>query len=598
MMNQCAHRLGCAVAVCAAMVAAAQPAQAQNRTLTGSGNNVANPDWGAAGARLVRVAGAAYADGVSAPARAGLPSARAVSNAIFHQDTAGGVIIPDPRGLTDYAWAWGQFLDHDIDLTPGAKGESAPIAVPTGDLWFDPQGLGGASLPFTRSLADPATGTGPGDPRQQVNVITAFIDASNVYGSDAARAQFLRAGVGGRLAWIDMPGAGAMPPFNDGTVPNAPSMSAAMHVAGDVRANETTTLLALHTLFLREHNRLAGEIAAANPSWTDEEVYQRARKLVGALIQWITYNEFLPALVGAPAVAPYSGYDPGVDPGIANEFSTAAYRLGHSLLSPMILRLDAAGQVIPEGNLPMARSFFNPPALTDEGGLAPIFRGLAAGRAQRVDTKVNDDIRVRLFEGVEGGPPMDLAALNIQRGRDHGLPDYNTIRQAYGLAPVTAFDEISSDPAVVSALQSVYPDVGAIDPWVGMLAEDLAPGASVGETVRAILVDQFTRLRDGDRFWYRNDPALAGDVDWIESNLLSDVIIRNTSVQAGEIQERVFFAACPSDLTADLVVDLADVSAILLDWNTSSPAADLNGDGIVNGVDITFVLNNFGSCLD
>ena len=576
------------------------PAGGQNRSITGDGNNVANPQLGAAAGALRRApgAGSAYADGVSAPARQALASARAISNAVFHQDTTGGVIIPDPRGLTDYAWAWGQFVDHDIDLTPTSATDPAPIAVPTGDPWFDPGAIGGVTLPFTRSIFDPTTGAGPGAPRQQVNAITAFLDASNVYGSDSARAAFVRTMSGGLLKWVEKPGAGVMPPFNDGSMPNAPSTSTAMHLCGDIRANETTTLLALHTLFLREHNRLAASLASQNPAWTDEEVYQRARKIVGALEQHITYNEFLPALLGAGAIPPSTGYNPAIDPGIANEFSTAAYRLGHSLLSPMILRLDAVGGVIPEGNLPMSRSFFNPTALTDEGGLAPIFRGLAAGRSQRVDTKVNDDIRLHLFEGVEGGPAMDLAALNIQRGRDHGLPDYNTIRQAYGLAPVSAFTDISSDAEVVSALMSVYPDVDSIDPWVGMLAEDLMPGSSVGETVRAILIDQFTRLRDGDRFWFQNDPDLASLRPWIESNRLSDVIVRNTGVEPGEIQEQVFFAACGSDLTGDLMVDVEDLTVILLKWNSPAPDADLNGDGIVNGQDIAFVLNNFGSCLN
>lgn len=587
-----------ALGVAVTALAAAPATGEEPRTITGIGNNPANPDWGSTGSLLRRMAAAAYSDGISALARQNLASARVISNAVMHQDTTGGVLIPDPRGLTDYAWAWGQFVDHDIDLSLTTKGEFANIAVPAGDPWFDPSGVGGVTLPFTRSVWDPLTGTGAGDPREQVNSITSYLDSSNVYGSNGFRATWLRAMSAGLMNSITDPVAGEMPPYNDGTMPNAGGMSTSLMVAGDVRANETTTLLALQTLMLREHNRLAASLSAANPAWTDEMVYQRARKIVGALMQHITYDEFLPALLGVGALPAYTGYDPSVDPTIRSVFSTAAYRMGHSMLSPIILRLDANGQVIAAGNLEMMDSFFNPNRLLTEGGLEPVFRGLAAGQSQRVDTKLNDDVRIHLFEGVGGGPPMDLAALNIQRGRDHGLPDYNTVRAAYGLPVRTTFDQISSDAEVVSALESVYANVDEIDPWIGMMAEDLAPGSSVGETIRAILVDQFTRLRDGDRFWYENDPDLAGDLDSIHGTRLADVIARNTAIEPGELQDNVFFLSCPGDLNGDGIVDTVDLTVLLAHWNTSSAAADLNGDGIVNGVDLAYFLNNLGSCLN
>ena len=107
-----------------------------------------------------------------------------------------------------------------------------------------------------------------------------------------------------------------------------------------IRANEQVGLTALHTLFVREHNRLADVLVSENPGLNGNEIYEFARKIVGAQMQAITYNEFLPLLLGPDAIGPYGGYNPGVDPTITNEFSTAAYRFGHTMVSPSLLRVD------------------------------------------------------------------------------------------------------------------------------------------------------------------------------------------------------------------------------------------------------------------
>ena len=125
----------------------------------------------------------------------------------------------------------------------------------------------------------------------------------------------------------------------------------------------------MHTLFVREHNRLARIIQRRSPELTDDQIYERARAWVGGLIQVITYNEFLPVLLGPHALKPYIGYDYGVNPGINNEFSTAAYRLGHSMLSPELLRLKKNGRPIPEGNLALRDAFSHPGASRTKAGL-------------------------------------------------------------------------------------------------------------------------------------------------------------------------------------------------------------------------------------
>ncbi len=309
-------------------------------------------------------------------------------------------------------------------------------------------------------------------------------------------------------------------------------------MAGDVRANETTSLTTLHTLFVREHNRLVDEIAAEHPEYTDEQLYQEAKAIVEAEIQAITYNEFLPLLLGPNALDEYSGYNESIDPDIANMFATAAYRVGHTMLSSQIQRLNDDGSESDYGNLQLRDAFFRPDLIVNEGGVDPILRGLADGKANMIDASVVDDVRNFLF-GPPGAGGFDLVSLNIQRGRDHGLASYNDAREAYGLARVTDFSDITSDVELQNILKDLYGTVGDIDPFVGGLVEDRVDGAMVGELFLAVLVDQFSRLRDGDRFWYEN--RFSGDMlAQLQSIGLADIIERNTDID--HIQDNIFLA--------------------------------------------------------
>ena len=312
--------------------------------------------------------------------------------------------------MSAFAWAWGQFLDHDIDLTPTTEdpAEPFPIEVPAGDPWFDPDGTGTSVIPLTRSLFDPSTGTDTGNVRQQINRITAFIDGSQIYGSDSDTAASLRTFSGGRL----QTSAGHLLPLDDD----------GQFRAGDIRVNDNPGLTSLHTLFMREHNRLADAFAASHPDWNDEELYQEARRIVIAEIQAVTYQEFLPALLGRGALSPYQGYDETINPGISNEFATAAYRLGHSMVDSTFTFLDNNGEEVRD-EMALRDAFFNSGVLI-ETGIGPVLKYLASDLSEEIDTQVIDDLRNFLF-GPPGSGGLDLVSLNIQRGRDHGLANYN-----------------------------------------------------------------------------------------------------------------------------------------------------------------------------
>ena len=375
-----------------------------------------------------------------------------------------------------------------------------------------------------------------------------------VYGSDKTRADALRTFVGGKLKTSG----NDLLPLNTAGLPNANDAGIVpdnqLFLAGDIRANENIELTGVQTLFMREHNLIADKIAKANPKLTDEQIYQQARRLVTAEIQAITYNEFLPALLGPSAIPAYKGYNPSVNAGIANEFSTAAYRFGHSIVNDDVEFLDNNGNEIAPAKT-LADVFFNP-AMINQLGVDPVLKYLATDDAQEVDTKVVSSLRNFLF-GPPGAGGMDLASLNIQRGRDHGLADYNSTRKAYGLAPVTTFAQITSDPVLQQKLKTLYGTVNNIDLWVGGLAEDHVSGSSMGPLFQKIIADQFERTRDGDRFWYER--IYSGDtLKALEATKLSDVIKRNTSLT--NLQDNVFFydpSAATTTITATIVAKSA-----------------------------------------
>ncbi|MEM7024786.1 MAG: peroxidase family protein [Pseudomonadota bacterium] len=478
------------------------------RTIDGTGTNTDYADWGATHQQLLRLSFADYEDGIGEIVT-DRPNPREISNAIAAQTED----EPNSFGISDFFWAWGQFIDHDMDLTEAVVGgEDASILAPFGDEI--------AVIPFTRVTQ--IDGTGVDTPREFENEITAYLDASMVYGSDTETAAALRDG-----AYMLLDENGELIQTDTGVL------------AGDVRAAENIALTSLHTLFAREHNRWVDILAAEDPSLTEEDLFNAARMRVEAEIQAITFNDWLPILVGEDAIAAYDGYDASVNPGISVEFSTAAFRFGHTLLSSDLSRLNEDGSTISAGAIALRDAFFNPSAIIEDGGIDPILRGLGDQTAQELDTHVVEDVRSFLFaEGSAFG--LDLASLNIQRGRDLGVPAYNDLREALGLARAETFDDITSDEDLADALAAIYGDVDLVDAWVGGLAEDAHGDGMIGELFATIIIDQFTRLRDGDAFWSEAGNFSDADLTALWDTTLADVIEANTDVDA--IQQEVFYA--------------------------------------------------------
>ncbi|MGJ8643479.1 MAG: peroxidase family protein [Luteolibacter sp.] len=498
------------------------------RTIDGYGNHESEPELGSAGETFVRMFENDYADGIEEPAGADRASARVISNAVVAQSED----LPNERMATDFLWQWGQFLDHDITETPTiSPAEAFDIEVPFGDEWFDPFFTGDATIPLNRSFYEYED-----DVREQVNEITSFIDASQVYGSDEERANNLRKLDGsGELLTTDSEH-GDLLPYNEVGEENAPSTDSSWFLAGDIRANEQAALTAMHTLFVREHNYLAAKFLERHPDASGDDAYEHARMIVGAEMQHITYTEFLPLLLGKKAIHPYRGFRETADPSITNEFATAAFRFGHSLLPSVVRRVDADGETSESGDLELAYAFFDP-TIVEEDGIENLLRGLATQQCQELDGKIVDALRNFLF-GAPGSGGLDLASLNIQRGRDHGLPSYNQVREALGMEPAESFEEVNSDEEVAAALAEAYESPDDIDLWIGGLSEEHVEDSMVGPVFHKILSRQFSLLRDGDRFWYES--SLPREMQgFVRAQTLAKIIRRNTDI-GDEIQDNVF----------------------------------------------------------
>jgi hypothetical protein len=575
-------------------------ALSESRSLNGSDVNLEHPEWGEGNTRYVRVAGVAYIDGIGRM-EAG-PSARYISNRIFNDV---GQNIFSQNNVSQWGWVWGQFLDHTFGLRNEQRGKSMPIPFDSKDpLERFKNDLN--AIDFARTPAAP--GTGAATPRHQINTVPSFIDAFAVYGGTDARLEWLRKGpVNGTLSdsspSLLLPG-NYLPRENARhDVASAPAMDlmgplvgnrANAVVAGDVRANENIALTATHTLFAREHNRI---VSLLPNTLSSDDRFQIARRIVGAEQQYITYNEFLPAL--GVQLSTYRGYDPNVNPSISNEFATVGYRV-HSMVhgelepdAPATIyrpkQIDAfqkeGVRVEHEGGsvklvIPLDLAFGNPDLL-EAVGLGPLLKGLSGERQYRNDEQIDESMRSILFQIPKpgnrdprscGAPVVqpkcfsdvqDLGAIDIQRGRDHGIPHYNQLRIAYGLAPRRSYTAITgestarfprsrlinrrdpiddpnildftklkdgdgkvirpkSDEAgedVVSAtrrttlaarLRAIYGagNVNKVDAFVGMLCEPHVRGTEFGQLQLAMWRRQFESLRDGDRFFYLNDPFL------------------------------------------------------------------------------------------
>jgi hypothetical protein len=311
-------------------------------------------------------------------------------------------------------------------------------------------------------------------------------------------------------------------------------------------------------------------------------MFARVSSVMRAQIQAILWNELLPALVGPfifATLPPFAGFNASVDPSVSVEFASAVAATWHSMLRDEVQALTPTfssrrTRGVFAGKFSLRDSFFTP-MRSLRGGLDPLVRGAWAQRAQSVGLRYCDSVRLSFlgddssgsgkkkeeadmeYGGSSGGSTnygLDLAALDVQRGRDLGLPSYSSLRQALGLAN----KNIESLPGGDRILQIYNGNNSEVDLIVALLLEPHVPGGAIGETTAALLVEQLLRTRSGDRFWLgeatmENNPSLIRDliavgVDMPLTSLrMADLISKNTAVDI-EGKEIELFYARPADV--------------------------------------------------
>ncbi|KAK3790497.1 hypothetical protein RRG08_060547 [Elysia crispata] len=506
------------------------------RSVDGYCNNLGNPAWGTPGWPFKRILPSLYDDGSNAPRTlsvtgARLPSARTVSRLLHTRDSDD----TESKELTSMFTQFGQFLDHDIDLTPKTRDDSQldccdeSIQFPVRGFYINPLISSKATLVKSRPLPGtcftivipPPDATfnktcmnfvrsrvfSPSfkcysSTREQGNAVTSFIDGSQIYGSSLQQQESLREFRGGRLVGETSD----MLPANSSTTCKSDKLEGKYCFgAGDVRVNEHPMLSALHLIFHRYHNHIADLLSAYNIIWNDERVFQETRKIMGAILQHIVYSEYLPPLLG-PIIMGSHGlresffyrYKPEADPRIINSFATAAFRFGHSMVPGHLLFGDK--------RKPLESLFFSPHNIqhTTNSVLAGLIHGTITSPSQKSDRFFSTAVSHKLFHDETTGRSLDLVSLNVQRGRDHGLPSYTAFRKACRLPALTG-----TEPEMKEFLK-VYSDINDIDLFSGGLSEPHVYGGAVGPTFACIVAQQFRDLKYGDRFWFETKDLRTG----------------------------------------------------------------------------------------
>ncbi|XP_024155569.1 eosinophil peroxidase [Oryzias melastigma] len=552
------------------------------RTATSICNNLKDPRLGASNTPFTRWLPAEYDDGISQPKGWNrsrtfnnfmLPLVRQVSNNILSTTDAG--VVNDGE-YTHMVTFFGQWNDHDLSFTPFSPSirsfsngvncdESCehtepctPIPIPPGDprLPSRPD----SCIPAFRSA--PVCGTGysaynfGGEPnkREQINALTAFLDLGQVYGSEEKLALYLRnlssdAGLmrvntefrdNGRELLPFHPMLVQMCATRRRITNDTNAQEVPCFIAGDSRVDENIALTSIHTLFVREHNRLARELKRLNSHWDSETLYQEARKIMGAYTQTFVFRDYLPHIVGDDAMrrqlGRYPGYNPNVNPSIANVFATAAYRFAHLAIQPVLSRLDANNSENPRfRSVPLYEAFFTPWRVVFEGGIDPLLRGLIIRPAKlnTQDHMMVNAIRERLFQFVQH-LALDLGSLNMQRSRDHGIPGYNAWRRFCGLSQPqnqAQLGQVLGNNNLARRLLQLYGTADNIDVWLGGVAEPFVRGGRVGPLFACLIATQFQRIRQGDRLWHEKPGVFTpSQRAALRSASMSRIICDNTGI--------------------------------------------------------------------
>ncbi|KAG1666085.1 Chorion peroxidase [Nymphon striatum] len=490
------------------------------RSIDGKCNNLKHPMRGSSQTAQIRMVYSDYDDFISKPRVNSiygkkLPSSRKVSDVILTD-------IPsfERRATTAFTF-FGQMLSHDIVLTPNVLANGSeilccknalkgfpshpacfPISISKHDSFYSQFNRRCMEMVRSGSTINSKCGFSA---REQENQITSFIDASFLYGSDSKTAHQLRRKKDG-LMLVQM--SDLLP---EATTTGCNRNRNCPFHAGDIRSNENPGLAIHHTIFVRQHNKIAEKMAHMKPDWDDEKLYQETRKIMIAYLQNIVYDEYLPIALGPNLMKEFGlnlpmwpdkrVYNPLVDPSVLNEFSSAAFRMGHAMMSADFEMIFKDHKHVFK---PLEDTLFLPWDLYRKQKFLAMVKGMTFQNPWKRTVHITSALTKKLFKAKSQKFGLDLASLNIQRARDHGIPPYNAVREACGFKFYKTFEDLPVSSRLRRRLKKVYHDVEDIDLFVGGLFEPAAPGSLLGETFACLWGIQFTSLMKGDRYFFTN----------------------------------------------------------------------------------------------
>eukprot|EP00116_Pleurobrachia_bachei_P002900 sb/3463162/ len=412
---------------------------------------------------------------------------------------------------------------------------------------------------MARAQFDYKSGHWPDYPRQQINHVTSWLDASHIYGISKSWSDILRSGVDGKLKTEEDSDDG-WPKKNTWGVPLAGNVVPTtleypnekdQYLFGDTRSFENPAILSLHWLFFREHNRQAEQLKNSNKKKgtlkTDKWLFDKARFMNIAKIQKV-YTEAVEEFLDWD-LPPYtdenqlSGYLPAVKPDISILYA-GALQFFHLTMVPdqfveyVIQENDNTCVKLRSERL--CNWYWNAQEMLEAESPQAVLTGLLSAPAMEIDDSFVPDIQ-SYYWGPMKWTRRDAVALAIQRGRDLGVPPLNTVLTYYMQSPMTWSDwERIIGSEKTKDLQEMYGSADDIELLVGgFLLHKQDPG-KMPRVFQNILYEQFMSTRHGDRFWYENQVNGMGlseeELNEIEETTMK-TILQNNGVFLRDVDE-------------------------------------------------------------
>jgi Animal haem peroxidase len=509
------------------------------RSSNGVGTDPYHPEMGSAGTRFGHNVPLEFLDPTD-PARVLTPNPKTVSDELL----ARREFIPATTLNLLFA-AWIQFEVHDWMHHRIEKRD--PWRVRTG----------ADTMLISRSESDAASSYAgdEGPPTYRSNA-THWWDASQIYGSTDQVESLIRTKHGGKLALTEK---GALP--FDPTNPCDPIVKQLRGGGSELVGASNgwwLGLALLHTLFMQEHNAICDHLAGSYPAWTDQQLYDTARLVNAALMAKIHTVEWTPALLANPVLERamrinWWGFEgqaaerwlgriakseelsgiPGTDlyyhsvPYAITEEFVAVYRMHQLIPDDFELRCSSDNRLIRAyrfGEISGRHTH----GVLDTKEVADLFYSFGVSHPGQVVLH-NYPEELRTFSDSDHGT-VDLAAVDILRNRERGVPRYNQFRRCFGLSTAKRFDDFSDDPAIVDEIRRIYATPDDVDLLVGLYTERKPQGFAISDTAFRVFILMASRRLKSDRFFtydYRPGVYTQEGLDWIDNNTLSSVILRH-----------------------------------------------------------------------